>query len=278
MCQRRLRLTTPAWFNRRLDAVFRMDFSTKVRKFFNGAAIVSGWEHLLRRTHPVDGQAMIRQLDPAEVARIQRTYPIPPGQPKHHVAKYSNIEYWIPINVERAQDIWLDRQPPSRVLDLGCGPGYFPYVCRCLGHECIGLDVEDNEPVYLEVSALLKTQRVISRIEPLTPLPELGGKFDLVTAHRICFHRIGYIPGKGWDGGAEWGRPEWEFFLRDIRARVLKPGGRLLLDFNPKDDGTWYSDAVRAFFLQEGGKILRSKVLLPQSTSQPARFKPKDAA
>ena len=254
-----------------------MKLATKIRKLYNGEAIVSGWEHLTRLTHPVDSEAMLTRLDPAEVAEIQRVFALPPAVPRHHTVKYSNSPYWIRINVERAQDLWLDRMPPLRILDLGCGPGYFLYVARCLGHDGIGMDVDEEEPVCRRVIAMLGVRRVVHRIEPSEPLPDLGEKFDLVSAQRICFHRIGYVPGESWESGKEWGVPEWTFFLRDVRTRFLKPGGRLLLDFNPHADGTWYTPEVRAYFQQQGGKFRRSKVLLPQDASQTVHFKPRAA-
>ena len=100
-----------------------------------------------------------------------------------------------------------------RILDLGCGAGYFLYVCKFFGHDVLGFDT-DIEPLFRATTALLDVPRVIGRIERQTPLPDLGGKFDLVTAHRICFHRIGRVRD-----GVEWSPADWEFFINDIRMR-----------------------------------------------------------
>jgi SAM-dependent methyltransferase len=174
------------------------------------------------------------------------------------------------INVERMQDLWLDRSPPLRILDLGCGAGYFLYVCHCLGHEGLGLDTS-REPLFHGTTALLNVRRTISRIDPGVPIPDLGEKFDLVTAHRVCFHRIERLGNNNWK---EWTPADWKFFLNDIRTRFLKPEGRLLLDFNPRLDGSsFFTPELRACFLAEGARIFRSKALLAADPSDRPRFK-----
>src|SRR5437016_6845066 len=146
--------------------------------------------------------------------------------------RVEGVAYCIKINSERAQDLWLDRSPSMRIVDLVCGAGYFLYVCKFFGHHVLGLDT-DNEPLFRATTELLEVQRVIGRIERQTPLPDLHQKFDLVTAHRICFHRIGRVRD-----GVEWSPADWQFFIDDIRARVLSENGRFLLDFNPRLDGS----------------------------------------
>ena len=114
-----------------------------------------------------------------------------------------------PGNVERAQDLWLDRAPPLRILDLGSGAGYFLYVSKYFGHEVLGFDT-DHEPLFGATTELLRVSRVIGRIERQTPLPDFGKRFDLITAHRICFHRIGKVREN-----REWSPADWKFSLRE---------------------------------------------------------------
>ena len=73
---------------------------------------------------------------------------------------YEDAAHWIGVHVAHAQDLWLDRTPPLRILDLGCGAGYFLYVCRFFGHEGIGVDT-DEEPLFRdkEVDRCTLTQR-----------------------------------------------------------------------------------------------------------------------
>lgn len=55
---------------------------------------------------------------------------------------------------------------------------------------------------------------------------------------------------------------EWKYFLDDLRARFLRPHGRILLDFNPRGGGVFYPADVGDFFRGEGARCFRSKVLL----------------
>jgi hypothetical protein len=114
-------------------------------------------------------------------------------------------------------------------------------------------------------------KRIISRIEPDASLPDLDRRFDLVAAHRVCFHRLGRRP----DGQPEeWTTDNWKFFINDIRTRFLEPDGRLLLDFNPRRDGSsFFTPELRAFFLSQGARILRSKALLATDANKRASFK-----
>jgi len=252
-----------------------MKFSRKVQKLATTEALESLWDHAKRRTHPVDMKPIEAGIDHEAWARLRERYPHRPDAPK--INRFSDVDYWLKINIERAQDLWLDRTAPLRILDLGCGPGYFLYVCRCLGHEGIGLDIDiDEQALFRDTTALLKVRRVICRIEPQTPLPDFGEKFDLVTGHRVCFQIKGHWrTGSGeWEELGEWHPADWEFFLRDVRANVLKPDGRLLLDFNPRADGrSFFTPELRAVLKANGGRVFRSKVLLAANPAKEPRFR-----
>jgi SAM-dependent methyltransferase len=245
-----------------------VQLSRKFEKLFSFDAAESLWEHLCRWTHPISTRRILATLDRKEFARLRECYPYRPNARK--INAYEDAAYWIGINVERAQDLWLDRAPPLRILDLGCGAGYFLYVCRFFGHEGLGLDT-DEEPFFRGTTDLLNVHRVISRIHPRVSLPDLGQKFDLVTAHRVCFHRITRAENGEWN---EWTPADWNFFINDIRTRFLKPNGRLLLDFNPRPNGSsFFTNELRASFLSEGARIFRSKALFAADPNQRPQFK-----
>src|SRR5260370_290748 len=232
-----------------------MRFSRKLQKLLSPDLFASASEHLSRLTHPVNRRRILDTLDRVEFENLRDKYPYRPGLPR--INRFEDVVYWIEINIERAQDLWLDRAPPLRILDLGCGAGYFLYVCKYFGHHVLGFDT-DNEPLFRATTELLDVRRVIGRVERQNPLPDLHQKFHLVTAHRICFHRIGRVRD-----GVEWSPADWEFFISDIRTRFLNENGRLLLDLNPRPDGSsFFTSELRRFFLSQGARILRSKALL----------------
>ena len=243
-----------------------MKLSRKLQKLLSTHFFASAFEHLSRGTHPVNKQRILETLDRAQFEKLREQYPYRPGSPR--INRFEDVVYWIEINIERAQDLWLDRTPPMRIVDLGCGAGYFLYVCKYFGHDVLGFDT-DNEALFRATTALLDVARVIGRIERQTPLPDLGAKFDLVTAHRICFHRIGRVRDS-----VEWSPADWEVFINDIRTRFLNENGRLLLDFNPRPDGSsFFTPELREFFLSQGARIFRSKALLGVHPNQRPRFK-----
>ena len=242
--------------------------SQKLQKLLSLDAGQSLWEHVCRSTHPVSARRILGTIDRAELERLRECYPYRPNARK--INAYEDAKYWIGVNVKRAQDLWLDRSPPLQILDLGCGAGYFLYLCRLLGHEGLGFD-QDEEPFFRGTTEFFKVRRVIGRIEPQTPLPDLGRKFDLVTGHRVCFHRLARTENGEW---LEWTPDDWKFFIKDIRTRFLKPKGRLLLEFNRRQDGSsFFTDELRAFFELQGARIFRWKALLAADPDQRPRFK-----
>ena len=243
-----------------------MRFSRKLQKLLSTELFASGFEHLSRLTHPVNKREILDDIDWLQFKDLRHKYPYRPGSPQ--INRFEDIKYWIDINVERAQDLWLDRAPPLRILDLGSGAGYFIYVCKHFGHDVLGFDT-DNEPLFRATIELLNVSRVIGRIERQTPLPDLHQTFDLVTAHRICFHRIGKVRD-----GVEWSTVDWKFFIDDIRTRFLNENGRLLLDLNPRPGGSsFFTAELRKFFLSQGARIRRSKALLGKNPDVRPRFR-----
>ena len=245
-----------------------MRLSRKFQKLFSQDAAQSLWEHACRWTHPVSARLILATIDRAELERLRERYPYRPNA--RRINAYEDAAYWIGVNVKRIQDLWLDRSPPLQILDLGCGPGYFLYLTRLFGHQALGLD-PDDEPFFRGTTKHFGVRRVVARIQPQTPLPDLGKKFDLVTGHRVCFHRIARAENGGW---LEWSPVDWEFFINDVRTRFLKPDGRLLLEFNRRQDGSsFFTEEWRDFFEAQGARILRWKALLAADPNRRARFK-----
>jgi len=148
--------------------------------------------------------------------------------------------------------------------------GLFVRQARENAQKDLGLD-PDDEPFFRGTTKFFGVSRVVGRINAQAPLPHLGAQFDLVTAHRVCFHRIARREDGEW---LEWTGADWKFFINDVRTRLLKPDGRLLLEFNRRADGSsFFTPELRAFFESQGARIVRWKALLAQNPNQRPRFK-----
>ncbi|MDB6147393.1 MAG: uncharacterized protein JWO45_1057, partial [Spartobacteria bacterium] len=192
---------------------------------------------------------LLASLDQERVRGIQARYASSPVQ----IAKYADIERWMKFNIERVQDLQLHRSAPQDMLDLGCGGGFFLYICRQLGHRCMGLDLEWF-PVFTELLDLFQIERKIWEIKAFEPLPDLGRKFDWITAFSTGFNRVKKSP---------WRSREWEFFLDDLR-KYLKPNGKIFFALNPEGrGGRYYDDELRNFFLSRGAQMERERIFFP---------------
>ena len=141
----------------------------------------------------------------------------------HSCRKYQDrFEHSLIRNAERVYKLQLDKSKGLRIFDIGCGFGYFMYAATQLGHQPVGLDIDD--PYLGQVTTLLGLKKVVHRIEPMQPLPQIpGGPFDLVTAFATMFDRAGFE--------GQWGLKEWTYFLKDLK-RFMAPGCLIHFKFN----------------------------------------------
>jgi len=228
-------------------------FRHKIRKLVDGQSLVSARKHTLRllRTgrFPLNKKRVIETIDPVAFEQIRKRYAV--ANPGADWPKYLDLDRWIGINVRRIRQVELDLARPKRILDLGCGAGYFLYIAQLLGHSGLGLDM-DRLSMFREVTRLLKVRRVVQRIDAFRPLPDFGQKFDVITAFMICFnnHKMPNL----------WKVAEWEFFLDDL-AKHLTPRGRVWLELNQEYDGTFYTPELKEFFEKRGARVNEQKVI-----------------
>ena len=226
-----------------------MKLSHKVAKLTRPESYKRSWRKVRRTLRPIPVKPLLEKLDQARVRDIQARYASSPVQ----IAKYADIERWMKFNIERVQDLQLNRLPPQDVLDLGCGGGFFLYICRQFGHRVVGLDMEWF-PVFTELLDLFQIERRIWEIKAFEPLPDLGRKFHWITAFSTGFNRVKKVP---------WRVPEWQFFLDDLRNH-LRPNGKIFFALNPEGrGGRYYDETLLEFFLSRGARVERERILFP---------------
>lgn len=157
--------------------------------------------------------------------------------------KFLDLAYWMEVKFDHACKFGLDQAPPMRILDIGSGIGNFLYICRYFGHDVLGLDI-GKVAIYDDLFALLDLPRVIGRVDAFTALPDLGRRFDLVTAFLVVFDKK---PGRS----GNWHEPEWTYLLRDLAGHQLTETGQVLLKISLKN----YDDAFRGFLARSGAEV-----------------------
>jgi SAM-dependent methyltransferase len=200
-----------------------MKLSRKILKFAEPLSYRRGWRRAQRSIFRVSLEPMLAQIDRERAREIQQRY----ANSTAGYAKYANIEPWLRLNRERVQDLKLHRSAPKRVLDLGCGGGFFLFILKNLGHSVLGLDVE-RVVLFTELLELFGVPRVVCRISAFEPLPDLPQKFDWITAFSVNFNL--YHPSK--NAGA---RRNGIFPARF--AAAPRPGRQNLFGLNPQYDG-----------------------------------------
>ncbi|MDQ6622086.1 MAG: class I SAM-dependent methyltransferase [Verrucomicrobiota bacterium] len=231
-----------------------MELSHKLGKVATGEAYASAKKVLRqvpwRSPKRWDVEKLIAALDAEQFEKIRAKYEVP--DPGDAVPKYIQLRHWMTVNLRRVRELELDICRPQRIIDLGCGSGYFLYVSRKFGHDVLGLDIE-GEPIFSEMMALFDVPRVIYRIQPFVPLPKFASQFDLITAHMICFN--------GHKSEQLWRASEWKFFLDDLQTR-LRPRGRIALSFNRENDGSRYTPELKEYFEMRGARFTSQGIVL----------------
>ena len=232
-----------------------MQLSYKLRKVLSGDAYASARRHVKqwvigRAPLRFDVAKITRTIDRQKFQQIYDRYAM--HDPGDEWPKYLEIERWMEINLKRVRDLGLDLGGRKRVLDIGSGTGYFLYICQYLGHDVVGIDL-DEERGFTEMVELLGVKRVIFRVEAYKPLPDLGHKFDVITAHMICFN--------GHKSDQLWKIPEWEFFLDDLAERHLERGGQVCLELNREYADSLYTPELKEYFEARGAEVHTQRVL-----------------
>jgi hypothetical protein len=114
--------------------------------------------------------------------------------------------------------------------------------------------------MYGEVCGLLGVERHVFEVRPFEPLPSLGRRWDLVTALLLWFNTTAR-------NGVEvpWGVDEWTYFMDDLVANQLRPGGHCYLTLGNRDRHGELPPEVHAMFLRRGVELRKCSRILPEA-------------
>ena len=167
--------------------------------------------------------------------------------------KYLNYKYWLLDNLLRFYKLQLHREKSKiKILDLGTGFGYFPFICNYFGHQADAIDL-DNNNLYNIIITKLNINRYPLKIEKYKIL-DVEKKYDLITAFMICFnnHKKDDL----------WGTHEWEFLINNLLNKNLNINGKLFFSFNSEFDGKPFNNELNKFYLSLNSIIKNNEVTI----------------
>jgi len=122
--------------------------------------------------------------------------------------------------------------PPARLLDAGCGSGFSSLVAQAAGFGVRGFDLDRK------MVASAKANGIDAKVGNLTDIPFGARSFDAAIS----------ISALQWLGAGKPPKAAFEEYFKAARefARVLRPQGRAVIQFYPRDEDEAFS-AGKAF-------------------------------
>ncbi len=148
---------------------------------------------------------------------------------------------------------WLVGSAPRRVLDLAAGTGKLSRSLVAAGHEAVAVDPSEGMLAHLRAAL----PDVEARIGTAEAIPLDDESVDVVVVAQ-AFHWFDALPA-----------------LRDI-ARVLRPGGRLGLVWNDRDEAVAWVAAISRVIGSEDA--MQGDLNPPAEIARSALFSPPESA
>ena len=145
--------------------MFRLDWleALHYKSFSDGVFFLQNYAWVKQQT-----KRLLAGVDLEAFTRVGKSLPRANFNPL-----YLDLEDTLGVSLYRLRRLGLDRGPSRAILDIGTGPGVFPYVCQHFGHRVVCTDI-DNKPYYNDITELLKLDRRIWRVEKGIPAPDFG--------------------------------------------------------------------------------------------------------
>ena len=136
---------------------------------------------------------------------------------------------------------WIDRvvldHRPSRILDLGCGPGLYTERLARLGHHCVGIDFSPASIGYATERA--ETEALLCRyIQADMRTADYGGGYDLVM---LIFGELNVF------------RPQDAALILHKACEALTRGGQMLLEVSTLESVRRMGQAAPTWWAAENG-------------------------
>ena len=195
-------------------------------------------------------------MDQEKLDRLRREYA---GITREDYAwvRYLSLDSDMYREVFRAKKYLLDSTPSGRMLDLGTGPGYFPFVCKQYGHDAIGVDIE--EPLFARLADIIETDRFVWPVTPQLAAPPFEGRFNTVTAFQVAFDNI-----VNRTDPAPWSTADWRLFFCNLIDRFVAEDGRIFMTgvraCTPST--AYYDEELVAFLKSINAKVVNGKITL----------------
>lgn len=156
---------------------------------------------------------ILGRIDRIELARLKLAYP------EAVQSKFFDVVSYVESAVETALGMGLSDGRRRRILDIGCGFGYFCLACDVLGHSATG--IEPKSDFIRAVANAVSFNLFEYTVEAQKPIASIGRGYDLISIYGVNFNQP-----NGW-----WTWEDYRYLIDDLYRR-LNIGGSIWLRHN----------------------------------------------
>ena len=130
------------------------------------------------------------------------------------------VEKYIQEKLSVANYLGLHKTSGKKLIDIGTGAGWFPYICKLYGHDCIGTETIHTDvfkhsyiPIYKHFDIEVTDKLIFAN----TPF-DLDKQVDYIVTLRSFFPNRPTV----------WEVKEWKYFFNDMLTHLKVDGGLYL--------------------------------------------------